>query len=75
MLCIGVLHYWACDEPHETENITWSNGQVFLAKVKKLEELRQNSEMERIDFFDKYPQNLTYPDITNTLLPQIITRL
>lgn len=70
-----VCDYWACDEPHETENITWSNGQVFLAKVNKLEELRQNSEMERIDFFDKFPQNLTYPDITNTLLPQIITRL
>ena len=70
-----VCDYWACDEPHETENITWANGQVFLAKINKLKEIPQNSEMECIGFFDKFPQNLTYPDITYKLLPQIITRI
>ena len=71
----AVCDYWACDEPHETESITWSNGQVFLANVAELGEIPRNSEMECIDFFDDFPQNLTYPDITYTLLPQIITRI
>jgi 8-oxo-dGTP diphosphatase len=69
-----VCDYWASDEPHETEDIK-SNGQVFLARVNELGEIPKDSEMERIDFFDEFPQNLTYPDITYTLLPQIITRI
>jgi hypothetical protein len=48
---------------------------VFLADVKELGKIPKNSEMERVDFFDEFPQNLTYPDITYTLLPQIITRI
>jgi 8-oxo-dGTP diphosphatase len=70
-----VCDYWACDEPHETENITWANGQVFLAEVKEIGKIPENSEMECIDFFNEFPQNLTYPDITYELLPQIITRI
>ena len=70
-----VCDYWACTEPHETENITWSNGQVFFAIVKKMGPIPETSEMEKIDLFDYYPQNLTYPDITVKLLPQIITRI
>ncbi|GHU87746.1 DNA mismatch repair protein MutT [Spirochaetia bacterium] len=70
----NVCDYWACAEPHETADITWSNGQVFLAQVKKLGPLPE-SEMEKIDLFDAFPQNLTYPDITRELLPQIITRI
>jgi 8-oxo-dGTP diphosphatase len=69
-----VCDYWACDEPHETETITWSNGQVFLAYVKKIGPLPE-SEMERIDYVAAFPHNLTYPDITRALLPQIITRV
>jgi 8-oxo-dGTP diphosphatase len=72
---IPICDYWACDEPHETENIEWSNGQVFLASVNKLGEIPKNSEMECIDFLNVFPQNLTYPDITYALLPQIITRI
>jgi len=72
---VPICDYWACDEPHETENIEWSNGQVFLATVNKLEEIPKNSEMECIKFFEEFPQNLTYPDITSKLLPQIITRI
>jgi 8-oxo-dGTP diphosphatase len=70
-----ICDYWACDEPHETEDIKWANGQVFLADVKILGEISKESEMECIDLFDKFPQDLTYPDITYTLLPQIITRI
>jgi 8-oxo-dGTP diphosphatase len=70
-----VCDYWACDEPHETENITWANGQVFLANVSLLGDIPKDSEMECINLFDEFPQNLTYPDITHTLLPQIITRI
>ncbi|MDR0301404.1 MAG: NUDIX domain-containing protein [Treponema sp.] len=70
-----ICDYWACDEPHETENITWANGQVFLANVNTLGEISKDSEMECINLFDEFPQNLTYPHITYTLLPQIITRI
>jgi 8-oxo-dGTP diphosphatase len=68
---IPVCDYWACDEPHETDKITWANGQVFLANVKEIGPLPE-SEMGCIDFFETFPQNLTYPDITNELLPYII---
>jgi 8-oxo-dGTP diphosphatase len=70
-----ICYYCACDEPHETENIDWANGQVFLAKVNKFEDIPEGSEMECVKFFDEFPQNLTYPDITYKLLPQIITRI
>ena len=66
--------YWACDEPHETENITWSNGRFFLAVVREVGKLPE-SEMECIDFFDAFPANLTYPDITHELLPHAIKKL
>jgi 8-oxo-dGTP diphosphatase len=71
---IPVCDYWACDEPHETENITWSNGQVFFADVKIIERI-PDSEMECINYFDEFPKNLTYPEITRKLLPKIIERI
>ena len=63
-----VCDYWACDEPHETENIGWANGQVFLAVVDKIGELPE-SEMRKIDLFEELPANLTYPDITAEIFP------
>lgn len=65
-----VCDYWACDEPHETQNITWSNGQVFFADVKKLGPIPE-SEMEKIEILEMFPGNLTYPDITAELLPHV----
>ena len=65
---VPICDYWACDEPHETKSITWSNGQVFFANVKSIGKLPV-SEMECIDYFDVFPENLTYPDITRELLP------
>jgi 8-oxo-dGTP diphosphatase len=66
-----VCDYWACEEPHETDTITWSNGQMFFAKVTKIGPLPE-SEMERIDCFETFPSELTYPDITHTLLPVVL---
>jgi 8-oxo-dGTP diphosphatase len=71
---IPVCDYGACDELHETDKIIWENGQVFLADVKEIGPLPE-SEMERIDFFNIFPQNLTYPDVTNELLPYIINAI
>jgi 8-oxo-dGTP diphosphatase len=67
---IPLCDYWACDEPHETKNITWANGQIFLAYVNEIGKMPE-SEMERIDLFDVVPKNLTYPDIMHELLPLV----
>ena len=37
------------------------NGQVYFATVHTLGELPSGSEMEKIDFFDSLPNDLTYP--------------
>ena len=37
------------------------NGQVYFAFVHTLSELPLDSEMELIDFFDSFPNELTYP--------------
>ena len=39
------------------------NGQVYFAIVHTLEKLPNYSEMERIEFFDSLPDELTYPVI------------
>lgn len=52
--------YWASDETSK------SNGMVFFAEIKKLEEIPE-SEMEKVHAFEKLPVNLTYPDITPKL--------
>lgn len=61
-----ICDYWACDEPHETTQITWANGRFFFASVSGLGPL-PDSEIARIDFFDQLPEDLTYPDIARTL--------
>ena len=52
-----------------------TNGQVFLANVSRLEKIPGGSEMERINLFDEFPRDLTYPEITEKLLPRIIVRM
>jgi 8-oxo-dGTP diphosphatase len=71
---VPICDYWACDEPHETENITWSNGQVFLANISKIGKLPEN-EMECIEYFENFPGKLTYPDITKELLPYVMEKI
>ena len=69
-----VCDYWACDEPHETRDVGWSNGVVFLARVNAIGALPE-SEMAEIGFFDEIPPNLTYPDITHTVFPYALRQL
>ena len=65
---------WSCDEPHETNNITWANGVVFLARVHKIGDM-PDFEMEKIQLFEELPSNLTYPDITKTVFPLVLRKL
>ena len=69
-----VCDYWACDEPHETQKITWANGAVFLARVNSIGNIPE-SEMEKIELFAEPPVNLTYPDITKELFPRVLSTL
>ena len=46
---------------------SYADGQVFLATIKKLDRIPHDSEMELVEFFDRLPHNLTYPDITPVL--------
>ncbi len=66
-----IFDYWACDEPHEAEAITWANGQVFLADIRALGPL-PDSEMAEVRLFDALPENLTYPDIMRGLFPLVM---
>ncbi|MDR1466793.1 MAG: NUDIX domain-containing protein, partial [Treponema sp.] len=61
---IPVCDYSAGDETKR------ENGQVFFADVKEIGPL-PNREMEYINFFETFPQDLTYPDITKELLPYV----
>ena len=47
-------------------HISSSNGQVFLAVVHSLDEL-PDSEMEKIELFEKLPEDLTYPNVSPML--------
>jgi len=42
------------------EGVTINYGQVFFAEIKNLNNL-PNSEIEKIEFFNEMPNNLTYP--------------
>ena len=50
-----------------------SNGQVFLAYVKEIGKLPE-SEMECIGFFEEFPEDLTYPDITKAVMPYVLRK-
>jgi len=64
---IPVCDYWAGKEIPEDVYASSANGQVFFANVRTMGELPE-SEMECVDFFDTYPDNLTYPEITEVLM-------
>ncbi len=49
-------------------------GKLFFAEVKSLNPVLQ-SEIELIDFFDKLPDNLTYPDIQPKLFRRVLQEL
>ena len=45
------------------------NSQVYFANVKALDKLPLESEMEKINFFDSLPDNLTHQDVTDKIFP------
>ena len=51
-----------------------ANGQVFYANVGVIGKLPL-SEMEKIQFFEKLPANLTYPDILRVIFPHAIAEM
>lgn len=51
----------------EKDNVLLDYGQVFLAETKTLGQLPE-SEIEKIEFFDELPDNLTYPLIQPFIL-------
>lgn len=55
-----ICDYWAGDDT------SWANGKVFYAEVEELNELPE-SEIEKIEYFEKLPHNLTYGEITPIL--------
>ncbi len=59
---VPVCDYWYGNEDTGIRG----NGMVFEANIKKLGALPE-SEMEKVEFFDELPSNLTYPLITPVL--------
>jgi len=51
------------------------NSQVYLAKVYSLSEIPFQSEMEKICLFDSLPDNLTYVEFYDEMIPIIMNRL
>lgn len=55
-----IFDYWAGDDG------SGANGMVFLAQIDEVGRLPE-SEMKEVSFFDRLPENLTYPEITPVL--------
>lgn len=55
-----IFDYWAGDDR------SGANGMVFYADIRELNGLPE-SEMERVEYFETLPPNLTYKDITPKL--------
>lgn len=62
--------YWAGVE--NTDD--WANGMVFRAVIQKLDAIPQ-SEMARVQCFERLPENLTYPAITPVLFDYLDNRV
>ena len=64
-----------CDYRAGIENTSdFADGVVFCAKIRKLDNIPDNSEMAEVREFDTLPDNLTYPDITPKLFCQWQTK-
>ena len=48
-----------------------SFGELFFANISNFNNIPENFEMERREFFDKIPKNLTYPSIYPILIDKI----
>lgn len=55
-----IFDYWAGDDG------SGANGMVFFAQIDEVGRLPE-SEMKEVSFFERLPENLTYPEITPVL--------
>jgi 8-oxo-dGTP diphosphatase len=62
-----------CDYSVTIDNIT-RHGRLFYADIIRLEDL-PGLEIVKIDFFDKMPNNLTYPDIQPVLFGIVLNSI
>lgn len=62
--------YSVCDNDGVIENSIETFGMLYLADIIKFEEL-PGFEMEKMELFDKLPDNWTYPDIQPKLLKKV----
>jgi len=65
--------YWISGELNG-KSIT-GNGQVYFANVHSISKLPEESEMEKIDFFDLPPKKLTYPEYSNIIFPLALEKI
>lgn len=65
---IGI--YSVCGNDGVIENKVESFGMLYYADIKEFEKL-PGFEIERIEFFDKLPDNWTYPEIQPKLIEKI----
>ena len=69
-----VCDYLVLAGPDSAGRVSQSRGQVFLAYADTFGPLPE-SEMERIDFYETYPDNQTYPDIVRKLFPHVTGKM
>lgn len=72
----GALEYTLkpiCEYSVTTNEIT-RYGRLFFSEVTKLAD-HLEFEIEKIEFFDELPENLTYPNIQPKLLEKIYTKI
>ena len=65
--------YWVSGDLNGV--IIQGNSQVFIAKVYSFDEIPHESEMEKIGLFNFPPDNLTYLELTNKILPIVLKKL
>lgn len=56
-------YYSVIDEDCVINNEEDDFGALYYAEIKKFEQLPEEFEMEKIEFFDTFPSNVTYPNI------------
>ncbi len=62
--------YSVCDKDGEISNHAETFGMLYYADIKEFEKL-PGFEMEKIELFDKLPDNWTYPEIQPKLIEKV----
>jgi len=69
---VPLCDYQVCGMLNETE--VTGCGQVYFANVHTLTDIPVQSEIEKMDLFDSYPQKLTYPEYTKEVFPYALKK-